>query len=250
MIKYLLSPFTIFIILLLAAVVFGLLKKYKVFKILFGAAVVFILLVSSPFIPVALIKNLENRYPRSLDVAKLPKDKAYHILVLGAGYGHEEGLPPNDRLNPGALVRLAEGIRLYRQLPGSKLIVSGNSMSNRITQAEVLAQAAKVLGIPDSVILMQPEPAITLEEAQTYKKKFASSGHPLIVVTAAAHMPRAMLLFQAQGLNPIPAATAHLFKIDPNYKSKLRFSMGSLKMAETAFTEFAGIAYTKWFLLK
>ena len=249
MVKYLLSPFTLFVLLVFLACVLFVVKKIRPFKIVSIFALLILVLAGSPFLPYSLVKSLEGQYPRTLDISSLSKGGPYHILVLGAGHSLEPGLPAIDQLNPNALVRLAEGIGLYRLLPGSRLIVSGNSISGRTSQAQMLADAAISLGVPPGDILMQEEPANTYAEAQTYAKKFSRMGRQLIIVTAAFHMPRAMYLFRSQGLNPIAAPTAHLVKLDPHFRFQWRLALANMKMAEVWTQETAGLLHARHFLL-
>ena len=46
------------------------------------------------------------------------------ILILGGGHTNDSRLPANNQLSTNALGRLAEGIRIHRELPGSKIITS------------------------------------------------------------------------------------------------------------------------------
>ena len=126
------------------------------------------------------------------------------ILVLGAGHTNDPDLRNIDKLYPGALARLAEGIRIHRLLPDSKLVCSGYKGRSDISQAEVTALAALELGIVAEDTLLLPEAKNTKAEAQAYADRFGVDG-TLILVTDAIHMPRAMMWFKKFGLHPHPS---------------------------------------------
>jgi hypothetical protein len=51
-------------------------------------------------------------------------DSPSTIVVLGAGFNADDYLPANSRVSSAYLVRLIEGVRIHRQLPDSRLVVS------------------------------------------------------------------------------------------------------------------------------
>lgn len=207
----LLQPLLLFWILVVLAVYFDFSwrKRLATKAILGGFFLLFI--ITTPFVPNFLVKNLENRYP-VFSVKQIKKDnRPIHILVLGGGHTYDERLPANNQLSSGALVRLTEGIRLNRVISGSELITSGYGGDEEITQAEVLANSAVLLGVNPSVIKMQNSPVNTWMEATEYKRLNGDSAQ-LIVVTSAIHMPRAIYLFRKAGLDPIAAPTNHILK--------------------------------------
>ena len=188
----------------------------------------FFLAVSTPLIPVMILNSLESQF-EPLDVETLTDiELSYHIIVLGGGHGFDDRLPANSLLSEQALSRLSEGIRLHRQLPNSKLVLSGFSSSGRTTQAEMLQKTAVLLGVSYENTITQKEPENTYEEAKVYADRFGNS-HPLIVVTSAAHMPRAIFLFQHQGTDPM-ASPAH-YRLKGSGKQKW-FGLPSVKNME------------------
>ena len=130
----------------------------------------------------------------------------FHIIVLGGGHGFDNRLPPNSLLSHNALGRLNEGIRLHRQLSNSKLVLSGFSASGRTTQAEMLQKTALLLGVDKESTIVQNEPKNTWEEAKIYSEKYGNS-YPVILVTSAAHMERAVMVFKKFGIDPLSSPT-------------------------------------------
>ena len=41
------------------------------------------------------------------------------IVVLGGGHVSDPSLPANSQINPAALARVVEGVRLYKAIPGA-----------------------------------------------------------------------------------------------------------------------------------
>ena len=157
-----------------------LLRRKKAGRYLLIYAGLWFFLISASPLPSWLAAQRESRYPVLLSVPDSLRSKGdVHILVLGGGHSNAQGLPPNDQLSGAALARLAEGIRLYRQWPGSQLVCSGYSSSGRTAQAEVLAQAAVLLGVSPADTLMVKTPAHTEAEAIDYAARFGAA-HPLL----------------------------------------------------------------------
>jgi uncharacterized SAM-binding protein YcdF (DUF218 family) len=66
---------------------------------------------------------------------------------------------------------------------------------------------------------------------------------PFILVTSATHMPRAMMLFESLGLNPIPAPT-NFYKTESN-SFFIAPEVESFNISRIAIHEYIGILWSK-----
>jgi len=220
-------------------------NKKKITRWLLFIAIAWLLIISTRFMPDMLAVRLEDKYKSFTEADCINLKEPVNIIVLGGGHSDGKRLPVNDRLSGSALGRLVEGIRIYKMIPGSYLITSGYSGGLSVSQAEVVKEAAIMLGVDSSMIKILPTTRNTFDEATTYKKNFGSSGS-VIVVTDAIHMPRAMMLFKKAGLTPIADPTNHLIK-KSTAKSPFSWipSAGNIEIIEYAIHEYAGIFWTK-----
>jgi len=180
LIKSLLTPLPLFWLLLISGLVFYMVGKKKIARWFLGSSLLWFLLISTPFLPKVLLATLENQYlPVQLPLEKgdqaPAQDSIVHILVLGSGYETDNRLSFCGQLNLTGLARLAEGIRLQRLLPASKLIFSGYAGHQPLPQAEVSVLAAQELGIESTVISTISEPWNTRTEAEEYLKHFGTA---------------------------------------------------------------------------
>lgn len=236
-------PLPLFFILVLAAAVT--IRRKRTSRVLMLVAVVWLFTVSASPVPVLLAKHLESRYSivHAEEVA-LP-GKPVHLLVLGGGHTNDARLPANNQLTLQALGRLAEGIRLHRQLPGSLLMTSGWSSSGKTTQAEVLARTGLLLGMDPVAVRMQTQPQNTGMEASEYKRVYGDTAR-LVIVTSALHMPRAMYHFRQAGLEPLAAPTNHMVKDDGRNPCRNWLpSANKIRMMESVVHEYEGLLYAR-----
>ena len=123
----LIMPLPVFYMLLLAALTFYLIGRKKTSKALIYFAAFWFLIISTPPVPRALVRSLENIYPHLTEEAIMNLPDSCDIIVLGGGHTDDMGLSANNQLSTTAIGRLTEGIRIHRMLPGSRLILSGYS---------------------------------------------------------------------------------------------------------------------------
>jgi uncharacterized SAM-binding protein YcdF (DUF218 family) len=202
------------------------------------------LLISTSPLPNFLLDSLEKQYPPLRDVSTLPRDSGWLILVLGAGHTDNPALPVTNQLSETELVRLVEGIRLYRLLPGSRLVTSGRKgKDDRQSQAAVVRKAAIALGVPPEQVDTLAFTINTRDEALHFREKFGPAT-PLLLVTDAVHIPRAMQWFRKMGLQPIAAPTNHQLKDEPS-KRPLRLlpNSGSISRMEMVVHEYLGMVW-------
>jgi uncharacterized SAM-binding protein YcdF (DUF218 family) len=243
----LLDPLLHFYLAALIATLFYWRRRTKLAKITAVYSVVWLLLVSASPLPKFLVEKKESRYAQ-LDAAKISGlwQQPANVIVLGAGHSNAPGFTTADRLSEPALKRLLEGVRIKQQLPKAKLICSGYSSSGRQSQAEILAEMALQLGVAPQDTLLQPTAHNTEAEARAYSQRFSST-IPLILVTSALHMPRAVYWFRHYGFEPIPAPTNHLVMPDPGYEAfAFKPSTHKIEMSAKLLHEYAGMLYA-WF---
>lgn len=246
LVKFLIDPFNILWILGSISLVAWYLSKRNFLKWCLYALICSFILFSTPLFPTLLLNSLESRY-NPLELGGISdRDAEYHIIILGGGHGLDDQLPANSLLSRNALGRLAEGIRLHRLLPNSKLVLSGFSGSGGTTQAEMLQKTALLLGVDKERTILQNEPGNTYEEAKVYSENYGNR-HPVILVTNATHMPRAVMAFKNYGIEPIPSPTN--YRLLGSWKKK-KLGLPSMKNIENlrvGILEYAGLI---WYNLK
>lgn len=203
-----------------------------------------ILLVGLSYRPFsdALLRPLEYKYPSFQNYNDISEVK--WIVVLGGGHTSDSQFPSVGQLNSASLVRLVEGLRIYNMLLDCKLLLSGGGGSNTESNAKVLADVARAIGVDERDIVLEQASKDTKDEARFVKDIVGNE--KIILVTSASHMPRSMALFRGQGMDPVPAPTGHLVKEWPGEKTWISFpSSAGLKKVERAFYEYLGMAWAK-----
>lgn len=196
----------------LALLVVGWLMAWRGARHLGGVAValgVGLLLLAS-WTPVAdrLLTPLETRYPA---MQALPESvDVVGIVVLGGGWEPDAPRSVTGKLGVSSAIRLIEGVRLWRQRPSLPLVVTGASRNpHEPPVAEGYAQGARELGVDQEQLRVLDTPTDTGLEARAVSETLGE-GARVVVVTSAAHMPRAMQHFRRAGLAPLAAPTHYL----------------------------------------
>lgn len=169
-----------------------------------GAATLWLLVFSFPITGLMLIRSLESRAGEYADPKALSRIGVRHIVVLSAGF-REGNLTHADRLGCSVL-RLLEGVRLWKAIPRSKLVLTGGTipgLNTEVSIARALADMALDLGVPSGSIILESKSWTTEDQARLVapivgKEVFA-------LVTSGYHMPRSVLIFEREGLHPVKA---------------------------------------------
>ncbi len=219
-------------------------RRQRAGKILVTAGVGLLAFFSFGFGADLLLKPLEHRYPPLMQPAAGTSVK--WVVVLGGGINPDPQLPDTSCIGGASLYRVLEGVRLYKQMPGSKLVLSGGAVFHSQPEAEVMAEIARIMGAAPRDLVLESTSGDT--EAQAGLIKDLVGRDQLVLVTAACHMPRAMALFQKQGLNPLPAPTGYFLhqgsRFGPDPGSW--FPRGeNLKGAEAAVHEYLGLVWAR-----
>ncbi len=175
----------------------------------FGCLVIFsaltgIFCISYYPISSSLLMPLERQYNQF----SASTDTVDYIMVLGHGHVVDESISPVSELSQAAMMRLAEGIRIHKMYPGSKVILSGYDGGTETSHARMMAKVAIALSVAKPDIILLETAQDTFEEAEQAAGFVRQKS--LVLVTSAAHMERAMIQFERVGLNPIPAPTNYI----------------------------------------
>jgi uncharacterized SAM-binding protein YcdF (DUF218 family) len=235
----LLMPLPLALLLVVAGGLLLVLRYRRNGGLLLGLGVLVVFLAAWGPVADALLGSLERRHPPVLDAR--PYEGIVAVVVLGCGFNPAASLPITSQLTDSALIRLNEGIRLYRQLPGARLVLAGGPVFDSGAAAHGYAEAARALGVKAKDLVLLDTPRDTAQEAVAVRE-LLGGGQPLLLVTSASHMPRAMHLFQKAGLTPIPAPTRH--KSLREDRSHLTYWVPSalhLRKTERAIYEYMGL---------
>lgn len=217
-------------------------RRQRAGKILVTTSFTLLILLSYGWASNSLLRPLEQSYAPLLSVP--PGLEIKWVVVLGGGTSSDASVPLAARLTEASRARLIEGMRLQRQLPGSKLILSGGSVFGAGADAESMSALAVALGIAPTDIVTDAVSPDTETQARNIKELVTSDR--LILVTSASHMRRAMSLFKKVGLDPIPAPTHYLAQVNQDFSPSDFFpSNGRLGLVEVVVYEYLGIAWAK-----
>lgn len=224
--------------------------KQKAGKILVSVGLVILTLFSYRVISDKLLRPLERQYDAfgiksSSTVSRSENEPAIKfVVVLGGGHTSDPELPPISQISKSSLVRLVEGIRIYRKYPGAKLLVSGGDVFDPVSEAEIMARVAREIGVPERDIILESKSKDTRDEALFIKPIVGNE--PFALVTTASHIPRSMALFKKLGMNPIPSPIGHSVKDEQGLSPSSFFpSTGSIRKTELAIHEYLGMTWAK-----
>jgi uncharacterized SAM-binding protein YcdF (DUF218 family) len=153
-----------------------------------------------------MMQPLENRFPRP--GPKLDGDSIAGIIVLGGA----EDRSAWDRQELGGLndaaERYTEAVVLARRFPGTRLVFAGGSgalVADLPPEAQTAKRIFEALGVEPRRIVLESQSRDTYENATFAARLLAPRpGQRWLLVTSAAHMPRAVGCFRKAGFNVVP----------------------------------------------
>ena len=246
--KKLIAPFLMPVPFCLALVLLGLVllcftRRQRAGKCLATLGAVALLLLGYGAVSGRLLATLERQQAPVTDVSAAA-GRVRWVVVLGGGSSSDAGLPAAMRLSEGSLARLVEGVRLQRQLPGSRLLLSGGSVFGSDPDAETMRALAVELGVDPAALDLDTVSPDTETQAEVVRARLGAE--EFFLVTSASHMPRALALFRKAGASPIPAPTHFLTQRDRGVAPSDLFPGASgLRRAEAAAYEYFGLAWAK-----
>ena len=223
--------------------------KQRTGKTLVALGLILLIMSSYEGVSGRFLRTLESQYsPLNLSRVLAEQEEGIGkrpvkwIVVLAGGVTGDTTLPYQLQITHHSRVRLVEGIRFHRNLPGSKIILTGGIGFSGAPEATILSRVAEELGVAKSSMVLEVESRDT-KDHPLYVRPIVKED-PFILVTSAFHMPRAVKLFAKQGLEPIPAPTGQWIP-PPRFWSPVNFfpSSSGLRLAELAYHEYMGIAW-------
>jgi uncharacterized SAM-binding protein YcdF (DUF218 family) len=206
-------------------------KQRKAARIFWVSAVLALFLFSLGWTGFTLIKSIEDEAGPYADPVILADQGVRFIVVLG-GTSFTNGMSASDRWDRSVL-RLLEGLRLWREIPQAKLVLSGGAPSSEKAMAELPLS----LGIPREALILETRALDTDDEANLFKPLVGDKVFAL--VTSASHIPRALSLFRSKGMNPIPCPCDFRAKRTPSLLVLLSPGPG-LENSQIALHEYYG----------
>jgi len=199
---------------------------------------------------------------RSLEWQYLPPDdlpQADVMVVLGGGMASSQYPRSTVEVN-GAGDRVIYAAWLYHQGVAPHILVSGGYipwMEERSSPAEDMTQLLIMLGVPEDAIWQEDQSQNTYENALYSHEYLESKGiERILLVTSAMHMPRAVGLFDHQGLQVIPMPTDysvterswhHLWEPDfANQVFNFFPRVDNLQDTTVALKEYLGLLVYRW----
>lgn len=163
------------------------------------------------------------------------------IVVLGGGSYFNAPEYGRDTVSRGTLERLRWAARLHRETRIPILVSGGSPYGNTYSEAEQMRDAlGDDFAVP--VQWMEKRSRNTLESAYRTQALLSTEGAHIVLVTHAAHMPRAVLVFRHAGFEVIPSATGYTTSPPANIGGFLPSASG-LRQARIFFHEFIGIGW-------
>lgn len=231
-------PLPIIILLLTATALVWKLGYRRLGRVMLVSACLLLYLLSVSPVAQWIAAPLEFAHPPYRDQ---PVDA---VIVLGGAHRSDARKPVTSLLSSTSMVRLSEGVRLYRQNPGARLCLSGYGPNDTLSQAEAMAKVAIAMGVPAQDIRIESGPRDTREEAMVWASQL--QGQSVALVTSAMHLPRALYLFEREGLRPVPAPTHFRTGALGEYRWYHWLPKAStLAIVESAWHEYLGLLWAK-----
>jgi uncharacterized SAM-binding protein YcdF (DUF218 family) len=196
------------------------------------------------------LARLERRHP-PFDPApeECARLRGSDIVVLGQGLAPRSDLPLRFCDNDIFRARMMEAARLARRIPESRLLISMAGPASPAEKRAALDEYAFLFGLARERLVMFAGARDTAEETRA-ALALARTNAPLVLVTSAAHMPRALRLCAPRPGGVVPAPCDYAVVEDEAAFSSLRLSLPAARNwlnAERLCHEKLGALHERWF---
>jgi len=215
-------------------------KQRRISSLVFIVATAWLWLVSSSLFANFLMAKLERDYP-PVAAQNLPEADA--IVLLG---GAIRGEVSKDTLADmsGVGDRLIFAVAAYKAGRAPAIVVTGGAKKGVVPEARLMRDILVTLGVPQEVIVMEARNRVTFDNTRFTRHTLAAmEAKTVLLVTSAFHMRRSLLVFDALGIEVIPAPTD--FQVLKGEYSLWHFlpDVKALQRTTWAMHEFAGYLY-------
>ncbi|WP_019995167.1 YdcF family protein [Aureimonas ureilytica] len=203
---YLVQPLVGILLLFAAGLVCLLLKLPKTGFGLLAVAFLVLAVVSLSPLGLMMLAPLENRFPKPA----LP-ERVAGIVVLGGSFDTRVARTRGEPELNDAADRITTALALALRFPEAKVIFSGGAAAmfeEDVTESSVAERLFGELGLPADRLVLEDRSRNTVENARFSKEIAAPKpGETWLLVTSAAHMPRAVGCFRVAGFDVLPYPT-------------------------------------------
>ncbi len=241
--KRLVLPPGFILVLLLAGFGLSLWRFRRLGRVVLSLGVLFLYLLSIAPTADLLIGPLESRY-QPLSPKRVPRIGT--LVVLSGGASATNDLPLSSRLTSSSTKRVLEAVRLYDLMDKPTVVISGGSGNPfvEVSESALMRELLLNLRIPDRRIVMEGKSSNTLENAAEVKRLPLKP--PLILITSASHMYRALRVFKRLNMTPLPAPCDYRARWSADDPLRFLPSEGALAVSTAAIYEYVG---TFWYRL-
>ncbi len=197
-------PVGLTFVLLVLALIFR--NKNKMRNGFIIAAMLLVFISGNRWVAMSLIRSLEWRY------MPIEKTEEAEVAVVLGGATEPAQYPRTAAEVNGAADRMLYAARLYKDGSIKTLLLSGGSIpwygAYTSPPALEMQEILNLTGVPNDVIWLETRSQNTYENA-LYSAEILKEHdvNKVLLITSAMHMPRSVKLFEAQGLEVIPAPT-------------------------------------------
>ncbi|MGA2260900.1 MAG: YdcF family protein [Acidobacteriota bacterium] len=189
-------------------------------KLLVTAGTVLLAFFSKWFCAKAVLWRIEYRWPvlmlrgnnaesgNGLMMDERLATDTVWVAVMGTGYEPIYGLPTNSEVRHNYLSRFIEAARICRALNHPRLAVSVSGDASAREKSQMMASLLSIVGLTKQDITIIGDASNTVQEAAAFRRVVGED--PVIVVSSALHIPRAVATFRKAGMQVIPAPTDYL----------------------------------------
>lgn len=182
-------------------------KKIRGKFVLTGIIVLFYLL-STQFAAFHLIKPLENMYVNhSMDELKSQNHDV--IIMLGGGaINNIADIDGDGQVSGYVANRMMTVMRLQKQLNLPVILSGGKVFEDTGREADIEQRIFKGMGVDENKLILENQSRNTVENARNSKAVMQAYNFTKpILITSGFHMPRSMLIFEREGISPVPYVT-------------------------------------------
>ncbi|MHC4489373.1 MAG: YdcF family protein [Planctomycetota bacterium] len=211
--------------------------RFKLGKCTLFLGICILFLLSIKPVSNLLIYCLECQY-------KLPSDEVLSdldmVVILGGGANISGGFREHAEANGLTYARLFNGVRIYKRSGARTLALCGGS------EAEVMKELARELGVQESKIITETRSGTTMENAAELARLLPPAEQRRIgLVTSALHMLRSERTFKKQFPDDtiVPIPVNYIYSPYWYYSEGFVPSTSTLLKSNYAIHEWIGIVY-------